>query len=184
VGSARDLAAHVREDRGCGRCAGRVVDRQHACEGASLGGRLKKGEWQEAIGRSRGGRTCKIHCLADDRGRPVAFTLTPGNIADISVAMPLLGVAAPAKRLLADKAYDADSLRNWLKQRRIKAVIPSTASRRTPYPLDKHIYRRRNVIERLFCRLKNWRRIATRYDRHASNYLAAIALAATVIFWL
>jgi transposase len=98
--------------------------------------------------------------------------------------MPLLGVAAPAKRLLADKAYDADSLRNWLKQRRIKAVIPSTASRRTPYPLDKHIYRRRNVIERLFCRLKNWRRIATRYDRHASNYLAAIALAATVIFWL
>lgn len=97
--------------------------------------------------------------------------------------MPLLGVAAPAKRLLADKAYDADSLRNWLKQRRIKAVIPSTASRRTPYPLDKHIYRRRNVIERLFCRLKNWRRIATRYDRHAANYIAAIAFATLVSEW-
>lgn len=63
-------------------------------------------------------------------------------------------------------------------------MIPSTATRRIPYPLDRRIYRRRNVIERLFCRLKNWRRIATRYDRHASNYLAAIALAATVAEWI
>jgi transposase len=100
------------------------------------------------------------------------------------MAIPLLSVALPARRLIADKAYDADSLRNWLEQRRIKAVIPSTASRRTPYPLDKRIYRRRNVIERLFGRLKNWRRIATRYDRHAANYLAAIALVATVAEWI
>ena len=184
MGIARHLAAVVREDRG-GRChAGRTLDRQHTCEGASLGSRLEKGEWYEAIGRSRGGRTCKIHCLADDRGRPVAFTLTPGNIADISVAIPLLEAARPARRLLADKAYDADSLRNWLKQHRITAVIPSTASRRTPYPLDKRSYQRRNVIERLFCRLKNWRRIATRYDRHAANYLAGIALAAAVSEWI
>ena len=133
---------------------------------------------------SRGGRTCKIHCLADDRGRPVAFTLTPGNIADISVAIPLLSRAAPAKRLLADKAYDADSLRNWLKQRRIKAVIPSTATRRTPYPLDRRTDRRRNVIERAFCRPKNWRRIATGYDRHAANDLAGIALVAAVAEWI
>ncbi len=77
------------------------------------------------------------------------------------MAVPLLSVTAPARRLIGDKAYDADSLRRWLAERRIKAVIPSTASRRTPYPLSKRIYRRRNVIERLFCRLKNWRRIAT-----------------------
>ena len=138
----------------------------------------------QAIGRSRGGRTCKIHCLADDRGRPVAFALTPGNIADISMAIPLLSVARPTRRLLADKAYDADSLRNWLKRQRIKAVIPSTASRRTPYPFDRRVYRRRNVIERLFGRLKNWRRIATRYDRHATNYLAGIALVAAVTEWI
>ncbi len=100
------------------------------------------------------------------------------------MAIPLLSVALPARRLIADKAYDADSLRNWLKQRRIKAVIPSTASRRTPYPLDRRLYRRRNVIERLFGRLKNWRRIATRYDRHATNYLAAIALVAAVAEWI
>jgi transposase len=121
--------------------------------------------------------------LADDCGRPVAFALTPGNIADIKMAIPLLEAIRPTKRLLADKAYDADSLRDWLRHARITAVIPSSAARKTPYPLDRKTYRRRNVIERLFCRLKNWRRIATRYDRLASNYLAALALVSAVIAW-
>lgn len=121
--------------------------------------------------------------MADDQGRPVAFALTPGNIADISMAIPLLqGIARP-KRLIADKAYDADKLRNWLRARRIKAIIPSNATRRTPYPLDRVAYRRRNVIERMFGKLKNWRRIATRYDRLARNYLAAIALVSIVVAW-
>ncbi len=88
------------------------------------------------------------------------------------------------KRLLADRAYDACKLRSWLKKRRIKAVIPSTASRTKRYPLDRAAYRRRNVIERLFNRLKNWRRIATRYDRLVENYLAAIALVSVVIAWV
>jgi transposase len=121
--------------------------------------------------------------LADDEGRPVAFALTPGNIADISMAIPILEGVSPPKRLLADKAYDADKLRAWLKAKRVKAVIPSSASRRTPYPLDRTAYKRRNVIERLFGRLKNWRRIATRYDRLAQNYLAALALVSIVIAW-
>lgn len=99
------------------------------------------------------------------------------------MAIPLLEAARPAKRLIADKAYDADSLRQWLTKAKIKAVIPSSAARRTPYPLDRRAYRRRNVVERLFCKLKNWRRIATRYDRLAANYLAAIALVAAVIAW-
>jgi transposase len=94
-----------------------------------------------------------------------------------------LETIAPPKRLLADKAYDADSLRNWLAERRVQAVIPSNATRRTPYPLDKIAYRRRNLIERMFCRLKDWRRIATRYDRTARNFLSALALAAAVTFW-
>ena len=177
------LNYRVCEERTIGQFAAAIV----ACRAINFqpcAEPVEAGEWHEAIGRSRGGRTCKIHCLADDRGRPVAFALTPGNIADISMAIPLLGVAAPARRLIADKAYDADSLRRWLAKRRIKAVIPSTASRRTPYPLNRRIYRRRNVIERLFCRLRNWRRIATRYDRHANNYLAAIALVAAVTEWI
>jgi len=100
------------------------------------------------------------------------------------MAIPLLQGIVPPRRLIADKAYDADKLRSWLRARRIKAVIPSNATRRTPYPLDRVAYRRRNVIERMFGKLKNWRRIATRYDRLARNYLAAIALVAAVVAWI
>ena len=153
------MATPVREGRGDRGGAGRVDHRQHAREGAPLGFRRKRGEWEQAVGRSRGGRTSKVHCLADPCGRPVAFALTPGNVADIS-------------------------LRTWLKTRRIKAVIPSTATRTVPYPLDRAAYRRRNLIERLFGRLKNWRRIATRYDRLARNYLAALALVAVTAEWI
>jgi transposase len=99
------------------------------------------------------------------------------------MTIPLLGAVVRSKRLIADKAYDADSLRRWLKARRIKAVIPSTVTRTVSYPLDRGAYRRRNLIERLFCRLKNWRRIATRYDRLAQNYLSAIALVAVATKW-
>ena len=181
--SAPYLAAHLRENGGRRSSSRRAFHRQQPCQGAPLGGWLKKGEFEEAIGRSRGGRTSKIHALADDRGRPVAFALTPGNVADVVMAVPLLGAVAKPKRLLADKAYDADSLRRWLRQRKIRAAIPSTASRRTPYPLDRAAYKRRNVIERMFCRLKNWRRVATRYDRLARNYLSGLALAAIIIAW-
>jgi Transposase and inactivated derivatives len=85
--------------------------------------------------------------------------------------------------VIADKAYDADSLRRWLATRGTEAVIPSNATRRTPYPLNKAAYARRNLVERLVGRLKNWRRIATRYDRLARNYLGALALVATVAEW-
>ena len=122
----------------------------------------KRSAARGAEGRAR------IHALADDRGRPVAFALTPGNVADVVMAIPLLAAVAKPKRLLADKAYDADSLRRWLKHRKIRAAIPSTASRRTPYPLDRAAYKRR---------------IATRYDRLARNYLSSLALAAIIIAW-
>ncbi|WP_394886139.1 IS5 family transposase [Mesorhizobium sp. AaZ16] len=158
------------------------IDSSHVKAHRSAAG-SKRGNSRKRLA-ARGGRTSKIHALADDRGRPVAFALTPGNIADITMAIPLIGMVAKPKRLLADKAYDADSLRNWLKRARIKAIIPSTAARRTPYPLDHKAYRRRNLIERMFCKLKNWRRIATRYDRHAQNYLSALALAAIISAWI
>lgn len=96
------------------------------------------------------------------------------------MALPLLRAVAPPKRLIADKAYDAQSLRDWLKSRRVIATIP-TATRTVPYKHSRIAYRRRNCIERLFGRLKNWRRIATRYDRLACNYLAAVALVSCVI---
>lgn len=99
------------------------------------------------------------------------------------MAKPLVDAVSAPKRLLADKAYDAEHFRNYLAGRDIEAVIPSTASRTVPYPLDEIAYKRRNIVERFFCKLKNWRRVATRYDRLARNYMAAIALAAIVIEW-
>ncbi|QRM32116.1 IS5 family transposase [Microvirga sp. VF16] len=184
LGQKRCLAAYFYP--GCG---GRT-DSRGACarqlkrEGAPLGVRWKRGEFNQAVGVSRGGRTTKIHCLADGRGRIVAVALTPGNMADITMAMPMLEALAPAKRLIADKAYDADRLRTWLQDKGIDAVIPVRAARAIAYPLNRAAYRRRNVIERMFGRLKNGKRIATRYDRLAINYLAAIALVATITQWL
>jgi len=121
--------------------------------------------------------------LCDDRGRPVAFLLTPGNINDITPALDLLAMIAPPGMLLADKAYDANRLRLWLDEHGAEAVIPSTTSRRAPIPYDATLYRARNLIERMFCRLKDFRPIATRYDKRADNFLAAIRLAAAISWW-
>jgi len=100
------------------------------------------------------------------------------------MAQPMLEAMTPTQRLIADKAYDADRLRLWLDERGIEAIIPGRASRDVAYPLNRAAYRRRNIIERMFGRLKNWKRIATRYDRLAVNYLAAIALVALATQWL
>src|SRR3712207_162752 len=93
------------------------------------------------------------------------------RLTDITMAVPLLEAPAPTRRLVADKAYDADRLRAWLQDKGIEAVIPGRAARAVAYPLNRAAYRRRNVIERMFGHLKNWKRIATRYDRLAVNYL-------------
>ena len=110
--------------------------------------------------------------------------LTPGNVADITVAPTLIAAAGLIERLVADKGYDADSLRRLLTAQGTEAVIPSTRSRKRPIPYDAVAYRQRNLIERMFGRLKDFRRIATRYDKLARNFLASVALAAAVIWWL
>ena len=110
--------------------------------------------------------------------------LSPGNVNDIAMAPALIAAAGPIKRLIADKAYDANSLRQLHAEQGAKAVIPSTLSRRQPIPYSKAIYRQRNLIERMFSRLKDFRRIATRYDKLARNFLAGVMIAATVVWWL
>ena len=92
--------------------------------------------------------------------------------------------AGPFRRLLADKAYDANPLRALLAERGAEAVIPSTASRKTPIPYDALAYKQRNLVERMWCRLKDFRRIATRYDKLARNYLSDVFIAATCAYWL
>jgi transposase len=179
------MEAHLRTPGGNREHPGRDLDRQCPRVGAPLGGRGQKGgEAAQAIGRSRGGRTGKIHAVANPQGKPLAFVLTPGNVADISVAACLLDGIAPSHRVLADKAYDTDHLRKPLGAQGTEVVIPSNRTRRKPYPLNRSVYRRRNVIERMLGRMKDWRRIATRYDRLARNFLCAIALVSTACFWL
>jgi transposase len=146
--------------------------------------REKKGGGSEAIGRSRGGRTTKIHAVTDDHGRPISFLLTPGNTADCKAAIPLLAGFKAAKNLLADRAYDCDEIRQWLKQRGTTPVIPNKSNRKKPHPFKKRLYKKRNAIERMFCRLKDARRIATRYDKSAKAYLNAICLISIIFFWI
>ena len=152
-------------------------------QGASVGGGRKRGAQQQAIGRSRGGRTTKIHAAVDEAGRPRRLIIGPGHRGDAPVGAALVATLRPA-RCLADTAYDSDALRAWLETRGCQPVIPNNPTRKRKHPFDKTAYRTRNIIERTFCRLKDWRRIATRYDKLAYNYLAAVALAAIVIYWL
>src|SRR6516165_10199661 len=146
-------------------------DRQFGGEGASFGERRpKKGSQDQAIGRSRGGRTTKIHALVDEEGRPRAFLLTGGNIADIKGAEPLLASMEASKHTIADEGYDADHLRSFLDDRGTTPVIPNKSNRK-----------RR---ARTFCRLKDFRAIATRYDKTARNFLAGLCLIAALCYWV
>ncbi len=86
--------------------------------------------------------------------------------------------------MLADRAYDANSLRDWLADRGVKAVIPPNPTRKHPHAYDAKAYKGRNLIERMFCRLKDFRRIATRYDKRADIYLSAVLLAAALTWWI
>ena len=88
----------------------------------------------------------------------------------------------PSAELVADNGYDSQALREWLAGRGTQPVIPPRRNRKIQYDYDKAIYKQRNVVERLFCRIKDWRRIATRFDRNIKNFMSAIAIAATVIW--
>lgn len=114
--------------------------------------------------------------MTDASGRAAALLLTPGNVADISMAAHLLAATPAPRPLIADKGCDANAFRSGLSGQQTEAVIPSTASRNIPIPHNREAYRRRNKIERAFCSIKDYRRIATRYDKLARNFLSAVAL--------
>lgn len=135
-------------------------------------------------GRTRGGRTTKVHAITDDAGRPVALAVTAGQTPDLVGAAALLERIPTPRRLIADRAYDARKLRDWLAARGCEAVIPPNPTRKHPHPYDRVAYRSRNRVERMFCWLKDFRRIATRYDKRADTFLAAVFIAATLIWWL
>jgi transposase len=135
----------------------------------------------QAIGRSRGGLTTKIHALVDAMGNPVELMLTPGQDHDLTCAEPLIENADP-EALIGDKAYDADPFVETLTQRGITPVIPPKANRNIKRECDFALYCcERNLIERFFNLLKHFRAIATRYDKLARNCLAGVQLAAVTI---
>ncbi|MDQ0509736.1 transposase [Angulomicrobium amanitiforme] len=105
-------------------------------------------------------------------------------MSDHKGARLVLDALPPAKLLIADRGYDSTWFREALAAQGITPCIPSSRSRKVPYPYDKALYRHRHRIENLFAKLKDWRRIATRYDRCAHTFFSAICIAATVIFWL
>jgi len=144
----------------------------------------KGGERNQAIGRSRGGRTTKIHALTDLNCRPIAFLLTGGQVADCVAADTLLDQMAGASILHGDKGYDSNAVRRKIEGLGAAPNIPPKINRRRTSCFSPVLYRDRNAIERMFGRIKDFRRIATRYDKLARNFLAAVALAATVRCWL
>jgi|TARA_B100002003_G_C13964735_1_gene467124 transposase len=101
----------------------------------------------------------------------------------VRAALPLLSPLPPGRLCAADTAYDSDALRQFLSRRGTLPVIPNNPTRKRFHSFDADAYKLRNLIERAFCRLKDWRRIATRYDKLAVNYAAAVTLAAIIIWW-
>lgn len=158
----------------------------------------------EALGRSRGGLTTKIHLACDGRGRPLALLITPGQRHDGVCAQPLLerirvprlGPGRPRCRpdhVIADKAYSSRGFPAYLRKRGIGHTIPEKADQQRhrhnrgrqggrPPAFDRETYRRRNTVERCFNRLKHFRGITTRYDKTTASYKAAVSLA-SLLLW-
>ena len=125
--------------------------------------------------------TTKIHTLTDAQGRPLRFILTEGQAHDSTTAADLLA-GRNTTAVIADKAYDNNALRELIANAGAQAVIPSLSSRKMIIPHDRLAYRLRNRIERFFNKLKHFRHIATRYDRRAAHFLAALHLASAMIW--
>ncbi len=126
----------------------------------------------------------KLHAICDSQGRPLDLFVTAGQVSDyIGARAPIRGLPK-VEWLLGDRGYDADRFREALEDKGVSACIPGRKQRKTPVKYDKRRYRRRNRIEIMFGKLKDWRRVATRYERCPKAFLSAIALAATVIYWL
>ena len=118
-----------------------------------------------AASLTKGGLNSKLHMVSDGRGRPLTFFLSPGQMSDAKGALVLLAELPPAKRVLGDKGYDADWLRNELKARGLRVCIPARSNRRCPATHNRKLYKKRCRIENAFARLKDWRSIAMRYTR-------------------
>ena len=126
----------------------------------------------------------KLHAVVDSEGKPLILLLTEGQMSDHKGARMMPDALPAASVLIADRGYDSNWFRAALAHKGIEPCIPSTKSRKVALPYCKTLYRQRHKVENMFGRIKDWRRIATRYDRCAHTFFSALAIAATVIFWL
>ncbi|MGD9811705.1 MAG: IS5 family transposase [Sphingomonadaceae bacterium] len=161
-----------------------MIDATHLKAHRTAASLLKKGLFPRRIGRTKGGLNSKLHAVCDQKGRPLVMLLSEGQMSDYKGAALMLDALPRAKALLGDRGYDADWFREALAERNITACIPSKKNRKVQIQHDAALYRQRHRIENMFGRLKDWRRIHTRYDRCAHTFMSAICIAATVIFWL
>jgi transposase len=126
----------------------------------------------------------KLHAVCDHSGKPILLRLSEGQMSDHKGARLMLEALPSTETLIADRGYDSTWFRQALTAKGIEPCIPSSKSRKRPYPYDKTLYRLRHRIENMFAKLKDWRRVATRYDRCAHTFFSAICIAATVAFYL
>ena len=126
----------------------------------------------------------KLHAVCDADGKPIILLLTEGQMSDHKGARVILDALPKAKSLIADRGYDANRLRSKLRDQGAIPVIPGRRNRKRPIQYDERRYRDRWLVEAMFCRLKDFRRVATRYDKLARNYQSTVALAAAIAFWL
>ena len=144
----------------------------------------KKRDVPRHIGRTKGGLNSKLHAVINEQGKPIIMTLTAGQVSDHLGAKIMYPKLPQANVLIADKGYDSDEYRAALKAKRIEACIPPRRGRRSPPNYCKNTYKQRHKVENAFSRLKDWRRIATRYDRCADLFFAAITIATIIIWWI
>ena len=135
------------------------------------------------IGRTHGGKGTKIHALVNADGLPVALSLSAANREDFDEAIPLLDQMPELSgvNILGDKAYGIRKLRAYYTQRGAAFTIPPSKNMKDQWPWDREVYKRRNVVERFFCRLKDFRRVCTRYDKRSDSFNAFVYLAAICV---
>ncbi len=136
----------------------------------------------QAIGVSRGGKTTKIHALVNEHFQLLNITLTAGNVNDSECAIELLqAVQIEGKKVLADRAYSSSKIRDYIEKNGAKVCIPDKINFKIPHKIDSELYKQRNIIERFFQRIKNYRHIAFRFDKLSVCFLNFVLLAAAVI---
>jgi len=141
----------------------------------------QRGSKKNALGRSRGGVSTKIHAITDTEGRPLHVEITPGQQHDVTMAEFLLA-HVQGQAFIADAGYDSNKVVATIREKGLTPVISSSSSRKEPLPLDKELYSLRYRVECFFHHLKRFRRVATRYEKTARNYLAFLHLTCAMIW--